>query len=120
MLQKANEKKDFRFDKVKGTLVDLNKFFSLMPEIEEVNEWQIIIMEQDGLDQLILNINPISALLNKKKKIIELQEKVMKKIRDEMEISPNQVNILSLDEITRSLGMESQLKERRILDIRPR
>ena len=120
MISRVSEQKDFRFDKVKGTLVDLNKFFSLMPEVEEIEEWQIIIMEKDGLDHLVLNVNPKRAILNKKKKIAELQEKVMKKIRDEMEISPNQVNILSLDEITRSLGMESQLKERRILDIRPR
>ena len=41
-------------------------------------------------------------------------------IKEKMEISPNAINVMTPDGISRSLGMETQLKEKRILDLRPR
>ncbi len=118
MISRVSEVKDVRFDKVKGTLIDLNQFFTVMPEFEEIDEWQLILQRGESLiDELIVNVSP--------KKTKKFNEEVFREllsgyIKKKMEISPNRINVMSPDEISRSLGMETQLKEKRILDLRPK
>ena len=83
-------------------------------------EGQVILKKDDpyGLDELVLNVTLKKDKRNPpaKKIIAQIQEKA----RQNLEVGFNQVNIMDLDQITRSLGMETQLKETRILDLRPK
>ncbi|MBD3187852.1 AMP-binding protein [Candidatus Bathyarchaeota archaeon] len=118
MISRRSEVKDVQFDKVKGTLIDLNQFYSVMPTFEDVDEWQVILKQGESMiDELIINVSP-----RKKRKFNEskFKRELMAHVKREMEITPNQVNVMTADEISRSLGMETQLKEKRILDLRPR
>ncbi len=118
MISRVSEVKDVKFDKVKGTLIDLNQFYTIMPEYEAIDEWQIILQRGDSmLDKMIVNVSPKKSKKLKEKKFIE---NLMNYIKEKMEISPNIINLMSPDEISRSLGMETQLKEKRILDLRPK
>ncbi|MBY8983111.1 MAG: hypothetical protein KGD57_09190, partial [Candidatus Lokiarchaeota archaeon] len=118
MISRVSDVKTVKFDKVKGTLVDLNQFYTIMPEHGKIDEWQIILQKGESMiDELIVNISPKKPKKLNKKKFIEDMKNY---IKENMEISPNVINIMSSDEISRSLGMETQLKEKRILDIRPK
>jgi phenylacetate-coenzyme A ligase PaaK-like adenylate-forming protein len=118
MISRVSEVKDVKFDKVKGTLIDLNQFYTIMPDFEGIDEWQIVLREGESLiDELILNVSPIKG---KKFSESNFVETLNTYIKEKMEISPNLINVMTPDEIQRSLGMETQLKEKRILDLRPR
>ncbi len=110
--------KDVKFDKVKGTLIDLNQFYTIMPEYEGIDEWQLILRRGESLiDELIVNVSPKKAKKFNEAKFIE---SLANYIKEKMEISPNVIQVMTPDEISRSLGMETQLKEKRILDLRPK
>ncbi|MHA1698331.1 MAG: phenylacetate--CoA ligase family protein, partial [Promethearchaeota archaeon] len=57
LISRVSEVKDVKFNKVKGTLVDLNQFYTIMPEFESIDEWQIILRQNESLiDELIVNV----------------------------------------------------------------
>ncbi|MCP4760789.1 MAG: hypothetical protein GY870_03340, partial [archaeon] len=121
-ISRTSEQKSLNLTKIKGTLVDLNQFYSLLPSIPEIEEWQCILKKKDndpfGMDEIHISISILSGRGYKKKNAVvkELEKQLLEK----MEISATQINIHSLDSITRSLGMETQLKELRVLDLRPK
>jgi phenylacetate-CoA ligase len=119
MISRVSEVKDVKFQKVKGTLIDLNQFFNVMPANKMVDEWQVILKQNEaGLDEMDINVSLKKEY--RKKKPQSVIPEITNYIKENMEISPNAVNIMSLDAITRMLGMETQLKEKRILDLRPK
>ena len=69
------------------------------------------------IDELIINVS-----VKKAKKLNEEKYKqdLGNYIQQKMEISPNAINILTPDAMSRALGMETQLKEKRIVDLRPK
>ncbi|GAB4331163.1 MAG: phenylacetate--CoA ligase family protein [Promethearchaeota archaeon] len=118
MISRVSEVKDVRFDKVKGTLVDLNQFFTIMPEHPDVDEWQVVLRRGESLvDELVINVS-----VKKGRRISpeKLAKRLAAYVRERMEISPNEVNVMTPYQIAQSLGMETQLKEKRIVDLRPR
>lgn len=119
MIGRVSEVKDVRFDKVKGTLVDLNQFYTIMPEYPSIDEWQIILQrnKETQIDDLVVNIS-----LKKGKAIPEkkLAEDLSRYIQEKMEVAPSAIKLLTADGMSQSLGLEKELKEKRILDMRPR
>ncbi|MHA1793432.1 MAG: phenylacetate--CoA ligase family protein [Promethearchaeota archaeon] len=119
MISRVSEQKEVRFDKVKGTLIDLNQFYTIMPEFPFIDEWQVILQRGASLiDELIINVSPKRGRKQLKPK--ELIERLSAYVKEKMEISPNKIVVMTPDAISRSLGMETQLKEKRIVDLRPR
>jgi len=118
LISRVSEVKDVQFDKVKGTLIDLNQFYTIMPDFDGIDEWQLILQRGASMiDELIINVSPKKS---KKFNEAKFMETLNSYIKEKMEISPNAINIMTSDEIQRSLGMETQLKEKRILDLRPK
>ncbi len=119
MIGRVSEVKDVRFDKVKGTLVDLNQFYTIMPEYPAIDEWQVILQRnpETRIDDLIVNVSLKSGKNIPEKK---LAEELSKYIQEKMEVAPSAVKLLTADGMSQSLGMEKELKEKRILDLRPR
>ncbi len=118
LLSRVSEVKNVHFDKVKGTLLDLNQFYSIIPEFEGIDEWQVVLQRGEMMiDELIINVSVKKAKkLNEEQYKRELSDFIQRK----MEISPNAINILTQDAMSRALGMETQLKEKRIVDLRPK
>lgn len=117
-IQRKSEFKEFALTKVKGTLVNLNAFFPLMMGHEDVLEWQVELRKRNDdpydLDQIFLYVTPQPGV-----DPVGLKANLKEKILREMEVSPNDIILVDLKELLNRLGMETELKEKRILDNRP-
>ena len=118
-LSRASNQTGLNLTKIKGTLVSLDELAAILGSIKEVEEWQVELRKANddplGLDQLVVRI----ALAPDAD-----QGQVSRLIKDKMvstvELSPNLIEILPLKEMLELLGMESEMKEKRFLDRRPK
>lgn len=115
-IQRRSEFKELQLTKVKGELVNLNAFYKFMPEIKEIDEWQIEIKKKNDdqyeIDELHIHIAcQHGPNCNRCSLIVE------KKVLEEISIRP-QVNLHHRDVLLEKLGMEKELKEKRIVDRR--
>ncbi len=119
IIQRKSEFKEFSMTKVKGTLVNLNNFFPLMMSHPDVEEWQVEIKKRNDdpfdLDEIYLYVAGKAGVVQEKLSK-DLREKV---IRD-TEVSLTDIVYLPLDKLINQLGMETELKEKRIIDNRPK
>lgn len=117
-IQRKSEFKEFELTKIKGTLVNLNNFFPLMMSHPQVVEWQVEIRKRNNdpfeLDEIYLYVAPEEGC-NLEKLKADLRQKV---IRD-TEVAPSDIIFKPVPEILKQLGMETELKEKRIFDNRP-
>lgn len=117
-IQRKSEYKEFRLSKVKGTLVNLNAFFPLFMGNKDVEEWQVEIRKKNNdpyeIDEIFLYLAIKKGVdFNKLKLNLERQ------IHDELELRP-QIIKMDINELLQRLGMETELKEKRIIDKRPK
>jgi len=114
-IQRTSEVKEFNFTKIKGTLVNLNSFFDIL-NIKEIEEWQVEIRKKNNdpyeLDELIIYI-----ATKKNIDFIKLKSKLKNLLKEKLEITPEIVK-MDLKDLLQKLGMETELKERRIVDNR--
>ncbi len=116
-IERSSEVKKFNLTKIKGTIVNLNTFFDLL-NIKEIEEWQVEIKKKNNdpyeLDELVVYIAP-----KKNVDFAELKAKLKNLLREELEITPEIVKT-ELKELLGRLGLETELKEKRIIDHRSR
>lgn len=116
-IERSSEYKEFRLTKVKGTLVNLNEFSEILTSHPYVREWQLVIQKERGLtyglDELILYIAPKTGI-----NFYRLKEELKRKIKDATEITPNKIVRVGEKELQEMLGLETELKEKRIIDKR--
>ncbi len=117
-IQRRSEVKEFNLTKVKGTLVNLNNFFPLMMNHPHIIEWQVEMRKRNNdpfdLDELYLHL-AIEDTVDKEKLISDIRQQV---VRD-TEVSLTDVLIKSVPDMIAQLGMETEMKEKRIVDNRP-
>ncbi len=117
-IQRRSEYKEFSMSKVKGTLVNLNNFFPLMMSHPDIDEWQVEIKKRNNdpfdLDEIYLYLTA-KENVDKEKLNNELRQKVLR----DTEVSLSDIIYKPLDELIKQLGMETELKEKRIVDSRP-
>ena len=117
-IQRKSEFKEFALTKVKGTLVNLNSFFPMMMGHKNILEWQVELRKRNNdpydLDEIYLYVTPMPGVDSE-----ELKGDLKTKIIQDMELSPNDIIIVDLKVLLERLGMETELKEKRILDNRP-
>ncbi len=105
--------------KVKGTLVNLNELSSLLSDAPEIEEWQVEIRKKDDdpyeVDQLVVVI----ALKEGTSVSSDFAAGLGRRIQMRCEIQPNEVRIEPLDELIHRIGLETEMKEKRIVDLRP-
>ncbi|HYK54390.1 MAG TPA: hypothetical protein VEV38_12775, partial [Candidatus Eremiobacteraceae bacterium] len=101
----------------RGTLVDLNNFLPVMSSIDEVVEWQVVVRKKDGealgLDEIVLSI-----ALRDGVDAEAVKRRISAKLLAEMEVAPNVIEVLPLERLTENLGLDTQMKELRIRDLR--
>jgi phenylacetate-CoA ligase len=108
---------EFRLTKIRGTLVDLNEFIPVMAASREVLEWQLVVRKRnddpDDLDELVLYV-----ALHAGADAEEAKRSLSARLLAAVEIAPNVIEVLPLSQLEQSLGLETQLKEMRIRDLR--
>ena len=116
-LSRSSDVGEFQLTKIRGTLVDLNNFLPCMASIDEVVEWQVVVRkkegEEHGLDEIVLSValrDGVDAGAAKRK--------IAAKLLNEIEIAPNVIDVLPLATLTENLGLDTQMKELRIRDLR--
>lgn len=118
-IDRLSDVADFQGTKVKGTLVNLSDFAQVLSGMPEVEEWQVEIRKRNDdpleLDELRIYVAPHNGLNGE-----ALTRQIRSRLLAATEISPNEVVYLSLESILDRLGMETELKERRFVDRRPR
>jgi len=118
VIERKSEFKEFNLTKIKGTLVNLNNFFPLMMSHPDLEEWQVEIRKRNNdpfdLDEIYLYVakNPD---VNEENLTADLKQKIIR----ETEVSVTNIVYLPLDKLVSQLGMETELKEKRIVDNRP-
>ncbi len=115
-IERSSEYKDFRMAKIKGSFVNLNAFFPIMMSHKDIEEWQVEIRKKNNdpyeIDELIVYVAP-----SKKVNFEKLKSELKHRIIEETEVTPEIVKV-ELKELLKRLGMETELKERRIVDNR--
>lgn len=118
-LTRESSLKDLQLLKVKGTLVNLEDCAMLLGSMPEVEEWQIELRKKDDdpleVDELIVHLAVKDGTAPD-----AAAARVTDLFRSRLEIAPNQVEFLGLESMLRKIGMETEMKERRFVDARPR
>jgi phenylacetate-coenzyme A ligase PaaK-like adenylate-forming protein len=116
-LSRRSDMNELNLTKIRGTLVDLNSFLPSMAGIPEVLEWQLVIKkvndDPNELDELVLYI-AVSPECDE----TTIKERVSRKLLNDTEVSPNQIEVRPLAQLAEQLGLDTQMKELRIRDLR--
>lgn len=116
-IQRSSEIKEFHLTKIKGELVNLNAFYPLLSGHPKIDEWIVEIRKKDndpyGVDELIVHIAPHSGA-DFQQLIPEIQDL----IQDEAGVNAT-VTETPVADLLHKMGMETELKEKRIIDNRP-
>jgi len=117
-IQRKSEMKEFNLTKIKGTLVNLNLLFPILSGSKDVDEWQVEIRKKGndpfGLDEFVIYVAAREGT-----KWDKVEAKLKKEIFNQMEVTPD-IEKMDKEELLKRLGMETELKEKRIIDIRPK
>ncbi|MEZ6037488.1 MAG: AMP-binding protein [Planctomycetota bacterium] len=118
-LTRESSLKDLQLLKVKGTLVNLEDCAMLLGSMPEVEEWQIELRKKDDdpleVDELIVHLAVRDTCSEN-----AAAERVQELFKSRLEISPNQIEFLGLEPMLRKIGMETEMKEKRFVDARPK
>lgn len=115
---RASNQKTFNLTKLKGTLVDFNSFGAVLGDNPDIEEWQLVVKKQND-DPLEVDEIWLYLCVNARKDEGTVEKEVRDRILRETEVNLNRVIFVSMKEILERLGMETDLKEKRILDQRP-
>ncbi|MFA6525690.1 MAG: AMP-binding protein [Patescibacteria group bacterium] len=117
-IQRSSDVKEFHLTKLKGELVNLNNLYPLLSGMKEIEEWQVEIRKKNNdpyeIDEIVVYLCPKEGVSYE-----ELSQEVKKKIHSDMfvQVLTEQKDLKSLLD---QLGMETELKEKRIIDNRPK
>lgn len=115
-IQRSSEVKEFQLTKVKGELVNLNNFFPLLSGVKEIEEWQVSIQKRNNdpyeIDEIIIEVAPKERV-----KFEDLRPILEKRITDDIGVGVT-VKSCDLETLLQKIGMETELKDKRIVDNR--
>lgn len=118
LIRESNQK-DLQLLKLKGTLVNLEDCAMLLGNLPEIEEWQIELRKKDNdpleVDELIVHL-AVKAGAAEETTALRVREA----FQSHLELTPNQVDFLALDAMLRKVGMETEMKEKRFVDGRPK
>jgi phenylacetate-coenzyme A ligase PaaK-like adenylate-forming protein len=118
-LTRESSLKDLQLLKVKGTLVNLEDCAMLLGSLPEVEEWQIELRKKDDdpleVDELVVHLAVKEGCTADATAV-----RVHEAFKGRLEVSPNRVEFLGLEAMLRRIGMETEMKEKRFVDARPK
>ncbi len=117
-IQRRSEVKEFNFTKIKGESVNLNNVFPIMSAIKGLDEWQLEVRKRNNdqfdLDEIVVKASPKEGA-----NFAQVQADIEKHMHADMQVSVI-VQQQTTEQLVESLGMETELKEKRIIDTRPK
>lgn len=118
-ITRLSDIRDLKLSKIKGTLVNLNNFVTILSDFDQITEWQIEIKKKDNdpyeVDELIIYVS-VKEKVSKE----QLAEDIKRNILLSTELTPNEIIFLPLAEMVKRLELETSSKEKRIIDSRPK
>ena len=118
-LRRASETHALNLTKIKGTLVDLANMGTVLSSMRDIEEWQVVVSKRND-DPLELDELEVKLAPRKDADVARLQREIASEFLRATEVAPNKITLCSLDEMIEALGMESALKEKRLVDRRPK
>lgn len=116
-ISRVSNIRNLMVSKIKGTLVNLNVFSSILESEKKVDEWQIEIRKKDNdpyeIDELIVYVSLTGDIDHE-----ILKEGLNSRIQAVTEIVPNKIIILPRKEMLERVEMETSHKVKRIIDLR--
>ena len=120
-LSRRSNLTDFSLTKIKGTLVNLNVMSDLLSGDARIDEWQLIIRKRGGdpldVDELVLYLALHNAP-DDDDELAKVVRSIERALADASEVCPSRTEILPREELLEMIGMETLLKEKRIVDLR--
>lgn len=117
-LRRLSDRHALDLTKIKGTLVDLANVGSVLSGNQAIEEWQVVLGKKDDdpyeLDEVELRVS-----LRNGADPGEFERAIRSELIQAAEVSPNRVSIHTTAEMIQFLGMETEMKEKRFLDLRP-
>ncbi|MFN0243257.1 MAG: phenylacetate--CoA ligase family protein [Planctomycetota bacterium] len=118
-LRRATDQRTMSLTKIKGTLVDLSHIGTVLSDVPEVEEWQVVLQKKNNdphdLDQFLLRLS-----LRPGAERADSEKKIRRELLDATEVAPNDVEFHDTRAMLELLGMETEMKEKRFLDLRPK
>jgi len=105
------------FPKIKGAFVNFNLISDTISDIDEIEEWQIILGKQNNDPDAMDEMNLALSLKNGSDPD-KISDKVKIKVSKVSEVGFNSISLHSTEEMLVKVGMETQTKETRIVDTR--
>lgn len=117
-IQRNSEVREFHLTKVKGELVNLNQFYPVLSGVPEIEEWQVELRKRNNdpfdIDEIVIYLAAKEGTSFK-----DLRNKITLLVHNEIQVSAS-IEEKKLPELLQMLGMETELKEKRIIDNRPK
>lgn len=117
-IQRKSDVKEFMLTKVKGEMVNLNNVFPILSAIKGLDEWQLVLGKKNNdphdLDELVLTVSVKPGA-----SFPDIRTEVEQKLRADMQVTAR-VEEATTEQLIERLGMETELKEKRIVDQRPK
>ena len=106
-----------KLDKLKGTLVDFNQLEHLIDDTPGVGAWQLEIRKHNDdpleIDELIIHVVALKGASN-------LNKTIQHRFQQQVEITPNRIELHSWKAMRKLQGVGKELKEQKIIDNRPK
>jgi hypothetical protein len=118
-LRRASDQRSMDLTKIKGTLVDLSSMGAMLSSMPEVEEWQVVLGKKDD-DPHGLDVFTVRVSLKPGTDAAKFQRECARAIVDGLEVSPSRVDVHTGKEMLEFLGMETEMKEKRFIDTRPK
>ncbi len=117
-IQRSSDVKEFHLTKIKGELVNLNEFYPLLSGIKDIEEWQVVIKKHNDdpndLDEIDVLVAPKPGV-----DFAALKAYIEKQVHNAVFVSAV-VKQEPMEKLLEQMGMETELKEKRIVDARPK
>jgi phenylacetate-coenzyme A ligase PaaK-like adenylate-forming protein len=116
-IHRDSNMKSLNISKVKGTLVNLNTLAAVMSADSAIEEWQIVIRKRNDdpfeTDEVVLY-----CALKSGTSAADFGNRISRKVAESTELHLNDVLVTDLRDMLERIGMERNVKEERILDLR--
>ena len=108
---------EFVLTKIKGNLVNLNAFASILNQNVDILEWQVELRKRnddpDDIDEVSVFLCPTSV-----GEVAGLRERIIDNVRTNLEFTPDKVVVTSYEEMAERLARDGGTKSTQILDLR--
>ncbi len=113
-ITRSSEIRSLRLTKIKGSFVDLNAVQALLSSLPFVDEWQLVLRKkkQFGLDEVVVHVAPRHGENHS-----FVKNEIVRQMHSYFHVTPSVV-FTTKHRLVESLGLETHLKEKRIVDRR--